>query len=265
MAVFMEAQRIIRDSLRVPPLSDNLVGDVDNSSSGTMPVVVMPEDERGSVFLDEGVQLVVEPDSFPGSRDVDDVDGGELRIVDPVVDAGLGFPVRKLSTDGELGVVLAGADLGSSSFPVEVSNSLPDVVFDGASREQSVIGEDEDSEDDEESKRFGDLSCPSEEPFYFAPPPAESFSKRRREVSRHDVAFMRGKPRLMALWEGEQHLVFGIGGHLRTVVDWYEARKRDEALVAQWEPVADPARPDVPLYIEFTAVFGEEKVAVGTG
>jgi hypothetical protein len=26
----------------------------------------------------------------------------------------------------------------------------------------------------------------------------------------------------------------------------------------------DPARPDVPLYIEFTAVFGEEKVAVGT-
>ena len=94
---------------------------------------------------------------------------------------------------------------------------------------------------------------------------SESFSKRGREVSRHDVAFMRGKPRLMALWEGESHLVLGIGGHLRTVIDWYEARKRDEASVAQWEPVADPARPDVPLFIEFTAVFGEEKVAVGCG
>ena len=26
----------------------------------------------------------------------------------------------------------------------------------------------------------------------------------------------------------------------------------------------DPARPVVPLFIEFTAVFGEDKVAVGT-
>jgi hypothetical protein len=50
----------------------------------------------------------------------------------------------------------------------------------------------------------------------------------------------------------------------RTVIDWYEARKRDKTSVAQWEPMADPARPDVPLWIEFTAVFGEEKVAVGT-
>ena len=81
------------------------------------------EDERGSVFLDEGVQLVVEPDSFPGSRDVD-MDGGELRIVDPVVDAGPGFPVSKLDSDGELGVVLAGEDLGAASIPVEVSNKF---------------------------------------------------------------------------------------------------------------------------------------------
>ena len=122
-AVLLDVQRIIRDSLRVPPLSDNLVGDVGNSYSGTMPVVVMPEDERGSVFLDEGVQLVVEPDSFPGSRDVDVV-GGELRIVDPVVDAGPGFPVSKLDSDGELGVVLAGEDLGAASIPVEVSNKF---------------------------------------------------------------------------------------------------------------------------------------------
>ena len=144
-------------------------------------------------------------------------------------------------------------------------NSLADVGFDGAPSGTSAIGEEEDSEDDEESQKLGDMSCPSDEPFYFAPPPSESFSRRGREVSRHDVVFVRGKPRLMALWEGEQHLVFGIGGHLRTVIDWYVERKRDEASVAQWEPVADLARPDVPLlYIEFTAVFGEEKVAVGT-
>ena len=262
-SVFLDVQKIMRESLRVPPLSDNLVEDVGNANSGNMPVVVVPEDERGSLFLEEGDQLVVEPDSFSGSRDLEMV-GCELRIVDPVVDAGSGLPVSELDTNGELGVVLAGTAVGSACIPAEVSNLLAEVDCGGASREQSAIGEDEDSEDDEGSKRFGDSSCPSEEPFYFAPPPAESLSKRRREVSRHDVAFMRGKPRLMALWEGEQHLVFGIGGHLRTVVDWYKARKRDEALVAQWEPVVDPARPDVPLYIEFTAVFGEEKVAVGT-
>ena len=103
-------------------------------------------------------------------------------------------------------------------------------------------------------------------PYYFAPAPSESVSKRLgpREVSRHDIAFMRGKLRLMSLWEGESHLVFGIGGHLRTVVDWYEVRKRDEAAVAHWELVSDPAHPDVPLWIEFTAVFVKEKVAVGT-
>ena len=44
-----------------------------------LPVVVMPEDQRGSVFVDEGVQLVREPDIFSGSRDVD-VDEGELGI-----------------------------------------------------------------------------------------------------------------------------------------------------------------------------------------
>ena len=89
----------------------------------------------------------------------------------------------------------------------------------------------EDSED-EDSQKFGDSSCPSEEPYYFAPAPSESFSKRfGREVSRHDIAFIRGKPRLMSLWEGESHLAFSIGGHLRTVVDWYVVRKRDEAAV----------------------------------
>jgi hypothetical protein len=162
----------------------------------------------------------------------------------------------------DVGNVLAGAEVGS--FSVEAIDSMPDVVFNVASREQSVLGEDEDSGDDEGSRKFGDSSCPSKQPFYFAPPPAESVTKRCREVSRHDVAFIRGKPRLMAMWEGEQHLVFGIGGHLRTVVDWFEARNRDEASVSQWEPVADPARPDVPLYIEFTAVFGEEEVPAGT-
>ena len=149
--MLMEAQKIIRDSLKVPLLSGNLVADMDNCSSGTIPVVVMPEDKRGSGFLDEGVSLVGEPDTFSGAHDVD-VGKGELRIVDPVVDVGPGFPVPKLSTDGELevGIVLAGAEVGSFFLPVEASNSLPDVVVDVASREQSAIGEDEDGEDDEE-------------------------------------------------------------------------------------------------------------------
>jgi hypothetical protein len=57
------------------------------------------------------------------------VDAGELRIADPVVNLGPGFPVAELSTGGELkvGTVLAGAEPGSFSFPVDASNSLPDV------------------------------------------------------------------------------------------------------------------------------------------
>jgi hypothetical protein len=43
--------------------------------------------------------------------------------------------------------------------------------------------------------------------------------------------------------------VFGIGGHLRTVVDWYLVRGRSETAVSGWLPVSDPARPDVPLWI----------------
>ena len=64
--MLMEAQRIIRDSLKVPLLSENLVADMDNCSSGALPVVVIPEDKRGSVSLDEGVLLVGEPDFFYG-------------------------------------------------------------------------------------------------------------------------------------------------------------------------------------------------------
>ena len=44
---------------------------------------------------------------------------------------------------------------------MEASNLLPDAGIDGATSEQSAIGEEEDSEDDEEShQKFGDLSCP---------------------------------------------------------------------------------------------------------
>ena len=219
--MMLEAQRILRESLKVPLLSDNLAVGVDNSSSGIVPVFLMPEDKRGSVLLDEGDQLVREPDIFPGSRDID-VDAGELRIADPVVNSGPGFPVAELTSGGEseVGTLRASSESGSFFLAVEASNLLPDAGIDGATSEQSAIGEEEDSEDDEESQRFGDLSCPSVEPFYFALPPSESVSKRGRKVSRHDVAFVRGKPRFMALWKGESHLVFGIGGHLRTVIDW---------------------------------------------
>ena len=67
---------------------------------------------------------------------------------------------------------------------------------------------------------------------------------------------MRGAPRLMALWEGESHLAFEVGGQLRAVVDWYLLQKRDESAVSNWEQVADPDRPDVPLWIEFIAIYG---------
>jgi hypothetical protein len=252
--ILMDARRILQDSFRVPLLSENVVAD-NMCSSGVLPVVVGPEDKSSSVFLDDGIVLVGEPDLPADNVNVGD---GEASRVGVEVNA-----LPKLSSGDELevGNVLAGAEVG---FLVEASNLLPDVVPDVASREQSELGEDEDSVDDEEPRKFGDASCPSKQPFYFAPPPSESVTKRCREVSRHDVAFISGKPRLMAMWEGEQHLVFGIGGHLRTVIDWFEARKRDEASVSQWEPVADPARPDVPLYIEFTAVFGEEEVPAGT-
>ena len=58
---------------------------------------------------------------------------------------------------------------------------------------EPFAGVEEDSED-EESQKFGDLSYTRLEPFYFAPAPSESSSKRGREVSRHDIAFIRGNP-----------------------------------------------------------------------
>jgi hypothetical protein len=67
--ILREAQRIIRDSLKVPLLSENVVAD-NSCSSGAMPVVVIPEDKRGSVSLDEGVVLVGEPDLFADNVDV---------------------------------------------------------------------------------------------------------------------------------------------------------------------------------------------------
>jgi hypothetical protein len=76
------------------------------------------------------------------------------------------FPVAEVNSGGE----------------AEASNVLADADFDGATSEPFASVE-EDSEDDEESQKFGDLSCPSNEPFYFAPALSESSSKRGREVS----------------------------------------------------------------------------------
>ena len=85
--ILREAQRIIRDSLKVPLLSENVVAD-NSCSSGAMPVVVIPEDKRGSVSLDEGVVLVGEPDL---SADNVDVGKGEASLVDPEVNVGPGW------------------------------------------------------------------------------------------------------------------------------------------------------------------------------
>ena len=46
VAMMLEAQRILRESLKVPLLSDNLAVGVDNSSSVIVPVFLMPEDKR---------------------------------------------------------------------------------------------------------------------------------------------------------------------------------------------------------------------------
>ena len=43
-SVWLKAQKILRDSLKVPLLlSDNFAGGVDNCSSGIVPVFLMPE------------------------------------------------------------------------------------------------------------------------------------------------------------------------------------------------------------------------------
>ena len=48
-------------------------------------------------------------------------------------------------------------------------------------------------------------------------------------------------------------LAIPIGGQLRTVVDWWDARAVSGGSVSGWEPVSDPAAPDIPLYLEFTS------------
>ncbi len=122
-----EAQRILRESLRVPLLSDNLAGVVDNSSPGNVPVFLLPEDKRGSVLLDE---VDVRASDIAISRAVD-VDAGASRSADPVVNLEPVYPVAEVSTGGELevGTVLAGAERGSA-FLVETTDSLADVGFD---------------------------------------------------------------------------------------------------------------------------------------
>ena len=51
--VLLEAQRILRESLKTPLLSNNLAEGVDNSSAGIVPVFLMPEDKSGSVLLEK--------------------------------------------------------------------------------------------------------------------------------------------------------------------------------------------------------------------
>ena len=188
-------------------------------------------------------------------------------------------------SSGSLNVVVAASDLldaarASNMQPEPALGDCPtvEVVIDGDSVGGEMVpdvGEvvcpsesfasADDGDDADEASKYGDSSCPSEEPYYFAKEASKSSSKKYgSEVSRHDIAFVRGAPRLMSLWKGELHLVFGIGGHLRTVVDLHRVWKCNETTVSGWLQVSDPARPDVPLWIEFTAVHGKEKVEAGT-
>ena len=128
-----------------------------------------------------------------------------------------------------------------------------------------VSPEDDRAEDADSQMRGDDSTVYVKDSFYFGLAPSKSrSSKKGALVSRHKIAFIQNEQRLMTLHKGESWLAFGIGGHLRTVVDWYLVRQRDEAAVSGWLPVSDPACPDVPLWIEFTAVFGKETVKVGT-
>jgi hypothetical protein len=44
----LEAQKLLRESLKVPQLSNNLVEGLDNYPSGSLSVFLMSEDKRGS-------------------------------------------------------------------------------------------------------------------------------------------------------------------------------------------------------------------------
>ena len=233
---------MVRAQMAAPPLSnsDNVVGELDVLPSGNPSVFLESED---------GVDVAVkEPETIPGSVHVA-VAAGDL---------------------------LEASSASNSQLQPALCDRLPvDVVIDIDSGGGEMVPDGDEvlclsdssasSDDSDEDVKDGDSTCFCEEPFYSAKEPSKSVSRKYGvEVSRHDIAFVRDASRLMCLWEGESHLVFGIGGHLRTVVDWYLVRGRNAAAVAGWLPVSDPARPDVPLWIEFTAVYGQEKVVAGT-
>ncbi len=203
---------MLRAQLPVPPLSnsDNSVGGEDVLPSG-----------NPSAFLEAE-------------------DGVDFSIKEPEI------------SSGSLNVVVAASDLldaarASNMQPEPALGDCPtvEVVIDGDSVGGEMVPEvgevvcliesfasANDGDDADEASKYGDSSCPSEEPYYFAKEASKSFSKKYgSEVSRHEIAFVRGAPRLMSLWEGESHLVFGIGGHLRTVVDWYRVWKCNETTV----------------------------------
>jgi hypothetical protein len=80
-------------------------------------------------------------------------------------------------------------------------------------------------------------------------------ASRRSKIFRFDLAFEGGTDRLQALNDlsaEDPLLAIPIGGQLRTVVDWWDARAVAVDSVSGWEPVSDPAAPDIPLYLEFT-------------
>ena len=54
-AMWLEAQKLLRDSLKVPQLSNNLAEGVDNYPSGSLLVFLMSEDKRGRDYRTEGI------------------------------------------------------------------------------------------------------------------------------------------------------------------------------------------------------------------
>lgn len=178
---YLEVLELLRAQLKAPQSSnsDNLVGEVDVLPSGNPSVFLESEDGVDS--------SVKEPEISSGSLDVVVAASELIEAVPGASNSELELPQFDCAT--------AQVDLGGE---VDAGDVLPDAGDIVASSESSASA-DEDSDDDE-SLKFGDLSCPTEESYYFVPAPSESISKRfGRKVSRHDIAFVRGVPRLMSL------------------------------------------------------------------
>jgi hypothetical protein len=145
-------------------------------------------------------------------------------------------------SSGAVDVVMPASDynVGASSFPNAQDPQAWWSAYEVVEDTGGVSPPEDDGAENDDSQMRGDSTVYVEGSFYFGLAPSKSGSRKKSAlVSRHDIAFIENEKRLMTLHKGESWLAFGIGGHLRTVVDWYLVRQRDEAAVSGWLPVVD--------------------------